>query len=160
MPYPFKNDNQYPEFNNILILETLVESGIISFSTFLFAMTDFIDLLLNANIQIIYYKKHPEHYKNNIEIYNLLFQKINKGIVFKEIPKELSLEFIAGSTRVNNICFYCTYSSAGLYASFSGRKVYSYASLINKYDKDFNEKVHEMAERATYLEAMDEIKGK
>lgn len=151
MPYPFLNEKPYPSYKNILILDSLVESGMISFATFTFAMIDFFEILVKNDISELHYKRHPNQYRTPVDPYNTLFNKLCNKIHFIEIPENESLEFIAGSGKIKELQFFCTYSSAGLYASLSNRKVYSLIELFGKYDDSFLEKTRVYLEKTQYL---------
>lgn len=140
------------DYTDILVLEPLVEAGIVEINSYLEALHEMIKILISRGIDTISYKFHPEQQENKSksDILNL-FAKIER-MSFIPIESNISLEEIAISSQAN---FYSTVSSMLYYAKYLGSHSYSFSNLIphsSKFDSYFNLQPEIFKENLNYIE--------
>ena len=136
---PFKEKVFEEAYQKILVLEPLLEYGMLKETAWSYGLEQFLKNHVQA--ETIHYKFHPSQKKEQsiaaFETVCKAFPEIN----FEQISAEVSLEEVAVSTQAE---FYVITSSVGLYAMVCGRSVYSIARYMKESDPGFQKTIDEL----------------
>lgn len=134
----FKNNESLKGIKNVLVLESLVEVGLLKREVYLLSLEWLIKHLLKRGQKIIHFKFHPDQNKSVVSRKTILslFDKFkqNSKVDFFEIDQGLSLEDIAYNSLDSE--FYMIVSSVAIYANICGRKSYSFYRQVLILDSD------------------------
>ncbi|MFL1010595.1 hypothetical protein [Flavisericum labens] len=130
----FNKNESLENIKDVLVLESLVEVGLLKREVYLAALERLIKYFISNNKNAIYYKFHPDQNKSIVSRKTILklFKKFeqNDEIKFFEIDSSLKLEDIAFNSF--NSEFYMIVSSVAIYANLCGRQTYSfYKQVLN-----------------------------
>lgn len=136
---PFNNTEKCNPYKHILVLDASVESGLLSKEAMRAAMEESLERIVQNNVSELWVKYHPEQLlqPSVYRFYDELFKSFESRINITEIPQDVCLELLAGNVELKELTFYVFVSSVAIYASLCGREVYSFASLISKYDAKY-----------------------
>lgn len=139
-------------YQNILVLEPLVEAAIVDKESYLIALQKMIKILIELEINTIFYKFHPDQQKEKSKHSILNLFKKNELVSFVPIESNVALEEIAISSKAT---FYSTVSSMLYYAKCLGSYSYSFLNLIppsNKLTSYFEMQPEAFREALNYIE--------
>lgn len=140
---PFTNSEEKGDYQNILVLDGAEAYGLVSNESMIAALRDALHKLVQKGVQHLSVKYHPEQLKNRVALtkYQALFQEFATKIAIQELPQEVCLELIAGNQQIKKVEFYVFLSSVGLYAGLCGRKAFSFAKLVVKYEPTYDNRL-------------------
>lgn len=126
-----RTDSQKMNNKTVLIYDDIIISDILIKSRVLSEIASFLKSYNNAGE--LYYKFHPMHSEAEKQsIRELMKEQISLDLI--ELENNFSIEMLAASAR--DLTFIVNLSSLGLYASFFGHKVFSFAELLKEYPVD------------------------
>lgn len=124
--------NSHTSTQHILVLEPLVESGVIKIENYLIGLSRVLMVLKHQQINHLYYKFHPDQRnKKSKKAIVELFQSFAtyENMKFDELEKTVVLEEIAYQKKAH---FYSIVSSLLYYAKYLGSQAYSFTHLLPK----------------------------
>ena len=149
------HQEQSLDYQNVLVLEPLVEAGIISEEQYLIGLDKVIKLLGIREIKTIHYKFHPDQQKDKSQKSISNFFEKYVQISFIPIQANISLEEIAINSKAN---FYSISSSMLYYAKVLGSHSYCFLALMpeSKKLKDYFEfQPKTFKENLNYIKALE-----
>ncbi|MFT2007506.1 polysialyltransferase family glycosyltransferase [Pontibacter sp. 13R65] len=146
LPFPFGTvaDESSTNKQAVLILDSLLDYGVIREKVFLNALQKALDYFAKYGIERLYIKFHPKQYRNPDRLAQLkkVLSTSKKAIAISEIGQKQSLELLAADASIKNLDFYVFLSSAALYATLCGRNAYSFAYFIAEEDPGFLDRIN------------------
>ncbi|MGD1921139.1 MAG: hypothetical protein ACFCAD_21015 [Pleurocapsa sp.] len=115
------------DYHNILVLEPLVEAGILNIESYLLGLKKLIEILKKEGVNTVHYKFHPEQQENISKSKILILLGEIDLAFFTPLESDVSLEQIAINSPAT---FYSVSSSMLYYASFLGSQSYSFLHLL------------------------------
>lgn len=118
----------------ILVLDAMVELGMLTAKALEVGVVDFLDDLVNAGTHSLRFKLHPGQKEESKSALMRAMKKFSDKIHFTEIARAVSLEEIFSKEDSEVFVFN---SAAGLYASQAGLKVFSINEYVSRYDQAY-----------------------
>ncbi|WP_377482949.1 hypothetical protein [Pontibacter toksunensis] len=146
LPFPFYNNLPMPGFGHILVLDATAEYGVTTLKSTLSALAEALQYVAKRGVGKLWVKYHPDQ-ANSVDTrkrYEQVFKEHSQFLKVEEVPQHVSLEFVAGNTNNTGTVFYVFLSSVGLYAGLCGRKVYSFASCMYRFDLQYEQRVQRL----------------
>jgi len=128
---PFEDKAEYRSIKHVYVIDCVVEFYNAKMQTIEAFTETLFERLKKENAKEVYFKLHPEHYRQEglREKYLEVVEKYSGDIKAIELDKSVILEHIARSSEAT---FYVNISSVGLYANLLGREVWSFARMLHK----------------------------
>lgn len=120
------------DYENIIVLDSIVEAGVVSISDYLIALLRLIMLMVKRGINKIHYKFHPDQQPKTSKKLILELFKTIENIELIEIDKNIVLEEIAVNSSAK---FYSAISSMLYYSKYLGSQSYSFVHLFPSSEK-------------------------
>ena len=134
----FSENTSLNSIKDVLVLESLVEVGLLRREVYLSSLDWLINYLIKRGKSIVYYKFHPDQNKSVVSRNAILdlFKRFEQdfGVNFFEIQSGLSLEDIAFNSVDSE--FYMIVSSVAIYANVCGRKSFSFYKQVLNLDSE------------------------
>ena len=120
------------DYEHIIVLDSIVEAGVVSISDYLIALLRFIMIMLKRGIHKNHYKFHPDQQPKTSRKLIIELFKTFEDIEFIKIDKNIVLEEMAVNTSDK---FYSAISSMLYYSRYLGSQAYSFVNLFPSSEK-------------------------
>ena len=120
------------DYEHIIVLDSIVEAGVVSISDYLIALLRFIMIMLKRGIHKIHYKFHPDQQPKTSRKLIIELFKTFEDIEFIKIDKNIVLEEMAVNSSAK---FYSAISSMLYYSRYLGSQAYSFVNLFPSSEK-------------------------